>query len=226
MAARGVGLALQLRSKQIAVDDFLVRSQISREVFYFHFSGMAELFDFAAVASADEVAAVIECRQRLRGPAATALIDIWSAVLFGTAEQGPVVIAGEVGAAPSATRDVSGQLLVTTHSLLLRAIREGDLRCAENAYDSAVLLTRIMLTPNSVMRNRRLPSAAASERAITITAQDIGIRVRRRYVREYLARRLLLTRNEHWRIAHLDSNPGLSATYFSAPVRRRTDGKG
>ncbi|GAJ80314.1 hypothetical protein NBRGN_026_00670 [Nocardia brasiliensis NBRC 14402] len=218
-------LALETGANRVAVYDLLARFRISREVFYFHFKSMDELYDFAVDASRDEVAGLIERRESLRGPAAAALVDIWLAVLFGT-DRHRLIVLGEPETEIPSAQNVYGQLLVTSHRLLLRAIREGDLRCAEDAYNAAVLMTRIMLMPSIVTEGRGVPSAAALERAISITAHDIGIRTRQPYLREYLVRRLLLLRGERWRIAHLDRRSATATARVAGPFGERIHGKG
>ncbi|ASF08999.1 hypothetical protein NBRGN_026_00680 [Nocardia brasiliensis NBRC 14402] len=205
LAARGVGLALEAGVGQVAVRDLLARFHISREVFHFHFKDMDDLFDFAILSSCDDVADLIERRESLRGPAAIVLIDIWLAVLFGTAAQKLIVFRGDPGSElPSARRNVYGQLIAASHRLLLRAIREGDLRCVADAYSAAELVQRIVLKPAITVQGRSLPSAPALRRAMSITARDIGIAACQPYLTEYLARRLMLVHGERWRVVQLD----------------------
>lgn len=204
----GVQLALELQTRRIAVDELLARCHVPRDVFYFHFHGMEELFEFALVSSGDEVADLIECRESLRGPAAVALVDIWLAVLFGTAGQRPIVVDGIRGDQWSSTRDAYGQLVVSSHSLLLRAMREGDLYCSSDAYSVALRLARTLLVPSISVAGRSVPDATALARAVSVTAGDIGLEVRQPYLREYLVRRLqLLMRSEQWRTVLLDGAP-------------------
>ncbi|MFE9579967.1 hypothetical protein ACFYO1_26525 [Nocardia sp. NPDC006044] len=208
LISSGVQLALELRTRSIAVDDLLERCNLPRDVFYFHFNGIDELFDFAVVSSGDEVAELIEGREGFGGPAAIVLIDIWLAVLFGTAGQRPIVIDGIRGVQWSTTRNAYGQLVVGSHRLLLRAMREGDVFCAGDAYSVALRLARMLLTPRIHTSDRPVPDATALARAIELTARDIGIQVGRQYLRHYLVHRLqLLMRREQWRTILLDGDP-------------------